>query len=164
MKRPEFIGLHSMAWLAVAGLAVYLFLAVLISGEALQKISTSLNLGVSVAIVFSWAPAAFYAIRRRALGKNQIVIAIFTMFAVFIVVRAYSVAYVAFGTPETWPNAIIIGLFGYLIFLSGALFLIAPANVDNPEAAFFRQLKWALLLGSATAALAYWAQIVGILN
>ena len=163
-KWPDFIKLHTMAWLAVAGLAVYSLLALLLPGENLQDVSSSLNLGVSVAVVFSWAPAAFYAIRRRAFGKNQLIIAVFTMFLVFVIVRAYSVAYVAAGRPEGWPNATIIGLFGYLVFLSGALFLVAPANIGDPETDDYRQLKWATLIGIATGGLAYWAQIAGWLN
>ena len=163
-KWPDFIKFHTMAWLAVAGLAVYIVLALFIAGENLQEISTSLNLGVSVAVVFSWAPAALYAIRRRALGKNQLIIAVFTLFSVFVIVRAYTVVYEALGRPETWPNATVIGLFGYLVFLSGSLFLVAPANIGDPEDDDYRQLKWALLLGIVTGGLAYWAQIVGWLH
>lgn len=163
-KWPEFVKLHTMGWLAVAGLVIYLMLALLVPGGSLQDMSASLNLGVSVAVVFSWAPAAYYAIRRRAVGKNQLIIAVFTMFLVFVIVRAYNVAYVAAGRPDGWPNATIIGLFGYLVFLSGALFLVAPANIGDPETDDYRQLKWAILIGIVTGGLAYWAQITGWLN
>lgn len=163
-KLPDLVTLHTMAWLALVGLAVYLLLAPFVSGEHLQEMSASLNLGVSVAVVFSWAPAAFYAIRRRAFGKNQLIIAVFTMFSVFVVVRAYGVAYAAAGEPYNWPNATIIGLFGYIVFLSGVLFLVAPANTQDAETGDYRQLRWATLLGAATGILAYWAQIAGWLN
>lgn len=156
MRQPDFIKLHTMGWLAVAGLAAYLVLALFVPGEDLRDLSVNMNLGMATAVVVTWLSAALYAIKNKAIGRNQLILAVFTLFSVFMLVRAYNSIYNTLGQPENWPNDTVIGLFGYLIFLSGALFLSAPANVEKPDADYYRQLIWALLLGTVTGSAAYW--------
>lgn len=163
MKWPNIIGFHTMAWLGVAGLLVFFSSTAFASGQTLLAITSSMNLGVSVAVLFTWGPAALFSIRRKALGKNQLIVAVFTIFVAFVGARAYNVIYTAFGD-YSWPDDAIRAFFGYLIFLCGLLFLMAPANVEYPEIDYKSRITWASILGIITMAIAFWAQTMGILN
>ncbi len=163
MKKP-YTGQHTMAWLAGASIVLYMVLALFISGLSLQLISTSLILGVSVMVTYIWGPAAFFAIKRKAIGKNQLAIAIFTLSTVFIMSRLYNVAYVIFNRPWWWPNESILGFFGYLFAMALVLFVSAPANVDAPEPYYYRRLVEAVVLGAVTVGISYWVQVFELIN
>ena len=150
-----------MLSLVAVGTLSYWLLAIFVSGTALQEFFNSVVLGVAVAVVLTWSPAAYSALQDRAWGENQVVLAIFTIWFVLVLHRIATIAYISLSRPGWFEINVVLGFLGYLFMLTGILFLAAPANVRDPDPGYRFKLIAALVVGAAAAIFAFYAQQMG---
>lgn len=112
---------------AVAAFIIYWLLAMFVPAMILRDVFNSLAFGAAVIITATWMPAAVKAMKEEAdNGEWQLLLAIFIMWAVILVQRAYVIAFNFFDRPVEWINSAIPGFFPYSFMISGLLFLSAP--------------------------------------
>lgn len=155
---------NRMLMIALAAIASYWVLPVFATGLQLQIVFNSLVFGIATTILVTWGPATYYALRGRAWGENQNIVAVFVVWLVVWLQRLYSIIFVSLDRPWWLMNSALPAFMAYMFGMAGVLFLVAPASIkhaDTEQKAYYWRLAIAGIFGAAGAAASYYLQLAG---
>lgn len=108
---------------------VYWLTAIFVEGDTLILIANSLFVGIAVAVVVSWWPDAWQALKNGGHeGYQRILVAPVGLFSAFIVLRIWSAVSRAIGFPEWMVNSPVIGYCLVGAAAASSLYLSAPGT------------------------------------
>lgn len=153
---------NRMLMIALAAILSYWVLPLFASGLTLQIAFNSLVFGVATSILITWGPATYIALRRRAWGENQSIVATFTVWSVVWLQRVYSIVFVTMDRPQWLMNSALPAFMAYLFGVAGVMFLIAPAATKDAPVSYYWRLAAAGIVGAVFAAASYYFQLAGL--
>jgi hypothetical protein len=150
-----------MLILTIAAISFYWLLSLFVLGFTLQIIANSVVFGIATAILLTWGPSLYYAMRGHASAPNMAIVSITTVWMVVWLQRVYSIVFIALERPWWLMNSAVPAFIAFLFGLSGLLVLIAPAFMKGAPRGGLWQLAIASGIGAVFAAGSYYLQISG---
>ncbi|WP_073051397.1 hypothetical protein [Kaistia soli] len=128
-------------WIAVSLLIGYWPVAWLFSGPGFIELLNSILLGVSTAVMISYAPEAIRAATHARPDKtDQLILGIVVTWLATILFRGWGIWSRATGFPEWMRYSPMFGFMIFLFILGGVLHITAPNTIDDrvPRRAWMR--------------------------
>lgn len=137
-------------WIGLVTYSFYHLFALVFPTNAMLEASSVLVLIGGVAIILSWGPSFVYGVLNGArIGSWQLPVAIVLTWVGTSERHIWSVAWRFTGQPEWMLHSHFVGQANWLIFLSSALYIVAPGN----ETGQVPVKNWYVLLVAVGAAM-----------
>ncbi len=140
-------------WIAVGIICAYWSAAVVVDPLVLRDVFNNITLGVAVTVMLTWASGAWTSFKEGAKeGDDQLVIAVFLLYAVLAFQRMYAIVAVALERPVWLVEGPLSGFVSYLLCAVGLLFLVAPGiSPGAPKNRYWVHILFAVAGGSLVA-------------
>lgn len=141
----------------------YWILPIFFTGVSLQIAFNSIVFGIATALLFTWGPSMYYALRGDTTAENQQIVATVTMWLIVWLQRLYSIIYVAMDRPEWLQKSVVPAFLAYMFGATGVILLIAPSFVKGVSVReYYWQMGIAVACGVVFGMTSYYLQIVGL--
>jgi hypothetical protein len=140
---------------------LFWLLPIVVPITVLQAAINSIVFGIAIAVLTTWGPSGYYALRGNVTAEHQHIVATVAVWLIVFVQRVYAMVFVTLDKPMWLQNTPWSAFISYMFGMTGVFIIIAPLittkQVDG--VAYKWQVAVGTIIGTVLAALSFIIQM-----